>query len=697
MISQKNIQMMIHLCTLAENGQYIKIDDLASRFQVSSRTTRYDLDKIDDYLKRMKLPTLTRDKSRGILLDFSAGELERLRYNIQISNTDSYVLSKQERVLLIELFLYDAEAPVKYNELAEHLSVSRKTVIEDVRAIKDSLKNWDVAIQSTKYGIRLLASEINQRQMLMDNLLTMFTPMELWKIMRGVFPNRSAMIEQKWSEIIGSDYISVSETILHDLEKKNKLVLSDDLYYLTIILTVFAVRRNALGHGLQGSRRGELESEAMLKEYCTLLREHLGSALKDDEYGYIDAEASRILNLKESKLAQRKADIVAEQLLICVSEAMGRKYYLDAGLRASLREHLTTILRNKTVHSSTDEMTVSAVLKENGTLFESVSACLAEMRELAEYSRDGTECALISLHFLAADERRHMTGDSHCKALVVCASGIGTAKMISAKIAKHFSQVEIVNTTSTHNLDAMVDMHRPDLILTVLPLESKQVPVIQVNALLTDDDLEKIRAFLDKNGKPYTQQDNAFLYERVLNTICRNCTVNDRNGLEEELRRLLRIERKAVLHISDLITADMVTLGLKADTWEEAVRGSARPLVEMDCVEPRYVDAMVDIIRQAGPYVVLVPGIAMPHALPSDGVKRTCMSLTTLERPVEFGNAANDPVKLVICIGAIEGEDHMREMSELIGLSGDRRIIEKICNARDKESVVELIRSATLF
>jgi ascorbate PTS system EIIA or EIIAB component len=89
-----------------------------------------------------------------------------------------------------------------------------------------------------------------------------------------------------------------------------------------------------------------------------------------------------------------------------------------------------------------------------------------------------------------------------------------------------------------------------------------------------------------------------------------------------------------------------------ADDWKDAVRKAVALLEQAGAVESRYFDSIIDVTTQHGPYYVIAPGIAMPHARPEDGVLETGFSLVTLASPVEFGNEENDPVDVVLCLSA---------------------------------------------
>ncbi len=119
------------------------------------------------------------------------------------------------------------------------------------------------------------------------------------------------------------------------------------------------------------------------------------------------------------------------------------------------------------------------------------------------------------------------------------------------------------------------------------------------------------------------------------------------------------------LRLSDLLREQTIRLGQQAMGWREAVRLAGSLLVQEGSVTAAYVEAMIQVVEEIGPYMVLAPGIAMVHARPEDGVVRACMSLVRLDTAVEFGSEANDPVDLVFAFGAVDKEQHLEALRAL--------------------------------
>ncbi len=132
------------------------------------------------------------------------------------------------------------------------------------------------------------------------------------------------------------------------------------------------------------------------------------------------------------------------------------------------------------------------------------------------------------------------------------------------------------------------------------------------------------------------------------------------------------------MNIKDLLRPNLVELNVSVTDWEDAIRSVGRLLVADKAVEPRFVDAMIRVAKEFGPYIVLAPGFAMPHARPEDGCIRSSMALITLAKPVEFGNPQNDPVNVVVALAAVDNQGHIEGLSDLAEVMSEDGIVEKI-------------------
>jgi PTS system ascorbate-specific IIA component len=123
---------------------------------------------------------------------------------------------------------------------------------------------------------------------------------------------------------------------------------------------------------------------------------------------------------------------------------------------------------------------------------------------------------------------------------------------------------------------------------------------------------------------------------------------------------------------------------------EHAIELAGDLLVASGRVTPEYTTAMVEVLDTHGPYFVIAPGIALAHAKPAESVLATGLSLVTLAEPIVFGNQANDPVKLVFGLCAVNHESHIQMLGELSTLLSNNESVNILLNAGDTEQIRSL-------
>lgn len=147
------------------------------------------------------------------------------------------------------------------------------------------------------------------------------------------------------------------------------------------------------------------------------------------------------------------------------------------------------------------------------------------------------------------------------------------------------------------------------------------------------------------------------------------------------------------MKLTELIRPNLIAVGVHVKDWQEAVRESGRLLVEDNAVEPRFVDAMIEGVKEFGPYIVLAPGFAMPHAKAEAGCIKTSMSLITLTEPVEFGNPDNDPVHVVAALTAKDHSAHIEALSQLADVLANDTVVDELAAAKSVEEILKIINS----
>ena len=121
-------------------------------------------------------------------------------------------------------------------------------------------------------------------------------------------------------------------------------------------------------------------------------------------------------------------------------------------------------------------------------------------------------------------------------------------------------------------------------------------------------------------------------------------------------------------------------------------------LIASNAIESSYHEAIIHCVNTMGPYIIIAPNLAMPHARPEDGVNRTAFALVTLKNPIYFdGEVA--PVDVLVTLAGSTSDQHMEGLMEVIKIVEDENSetgidLDKLRRCNTKEDVYAVIDQA---
>lgn len=144
-----------------------------------------------------------------------------------------------------------------------------------------------------------------------------------------------------------------------------------------------------------------------------------------------------------------------------------------------------------------------------------------------------------------------------------------------------------------------------------------------------------------------------------------------------------------------LLKNGTIELNVDASDWIDSIRKGGKLLVEAGCCEPKYIEAMISGCVRNGPYFIIAPGLAMPHARPEMGVLSTGYALVTLKKGVEFGDEENDPVDILLFMAAKDQATHTEEaITQIAEFCDNEDWIMELRVAKDKAAAEAILKRA---
>lgn len=111
--------------------------------------------------------------------------------------------------------------------------------------------------------------------------------------------------------------------------------------------------------------------------------------------------------------------------------------------------------------------------------------------------------------------------------------------------------------------------------------------------------------------------------------------------------------------------------------WKDAIKLSAKPLVDAGVVEVGYIDNMIENVEVHGPYIDLGKGIAIAHSKNYKNINGTGMSILKLNVPTYILEDKNHKIDILITLASKDDNEHLGYLANLTTtLSDEKKLIE---------------------
>lgn len=128
----------------------------------------------------------------------------------------------------------------------------------------------------------------------------------------------------------------------------------------------------------------------------------------------------------------------------------------------------------------------------------------------------------------------------------------------------------------------------------------------------------------------------------------------------------------------ELIDKQRVVFADKFDSWEDAIRAAAQPLLRDGAIKESYIGDMIASVNQYGPYIVIAPDVAMPHAQGGNGVNETAISFMKVNHAVHFSESSEHDARLIFVLASVDNDSHLGMLQALVAAISDDDVLEKL-------------------
>lgn len=130
----------------------------------------------------------------------------------------------------------------------------------------------------------------------------------------------------------------------------------------------------------------------------------------------------------------------------------------------------------------------------------------------------------------------------------------------------------------------------------------------------------------------------------------------------------------------------------EAKNWQDAIRMSCETLEADGTVEANYKEDIIACVEKYGPYIVIMPNVALPHSQEGAvGVNKTAISFMKLNKPVSFDS--EDPEKdarLFFTLASCNPEQHLNNMMKLSDLLMNDDVVAALLGANTEADLLDI-------
>lgn len=614
-------------------------NELANLLHVSPRTVKKDVKRAREELK---LPDcrLNSQAGKGIWLTCTEEGKKFVNKLIMTHDDDSFAIPENRKYYVL-LKLLDAKTFLSMESIADSLYVSKGTVVNDVGEIVPFLKKQGLTLEKrAKYGIRILGKESRVR-------------LAKSAVIGKLVKTEGSGILQKLQPFFKTIDLYRIHKCLHDMEDHYDFTFADMSYTEMVVNVAILIERNREGMLCQ-AEEAELEGYKRKTEWeiAGYLARGLENAfdvrIEEGEKAYLamnllGAKLQNSYKEESIRILSREDSIKLDEILK-MAEKVYHEYILeDQLLKNALYMHLEGMFNRLNYQIHMDNPMKQTVKEDLAYEYDIATYIAKLIYEQLDIKLGDNEICDIALYLGAGFERRKAARSTFAPTVVIaCGTGMGTSLYFEARLKRIFPDITIRKVLPVSRISEEIGRESQECVISTIPLTLEGINVINVSPVLSDKDIETIRAML------YPVENEVLMPER--NQYPRLFSL-----LNEKIT-ILKCDCKSKEEAIGLLGQRMVMEGYAGDGFIESV-------LKREKLSPTSIGDT----------------FAIPHAF-EGYVQKTGIGLMTLKKPVIWGEERVQII-LMLAVDSREGGSLKDIFGELADLTKNHVMIRKILEA----------------
>lgn len=643
--SQKEFLML-----LLENENPQSIQLIQDQLDVSRRTVYYIVNKINDVFYDLRMEPINNKRGQGYYL---TSNQKKVVDSILHSDGTLQNLSPDERVHYLICWMMYPKANIHIENIMELFDISRNSVFNDLKDLKSEIEKYDVSLYfDIKNGYMINGQVFSKRALLLYYLKILLKK-----------------IHYKSIEFLDVSEVETFYSRLQQISLKMHNEYDDyNLLAIACLLNIVHYVDEKFDFSILELRDLEKTEELhMIDKYFQDLNVHERLYLTIHLLG---SKAGSVIRLDDSQrdiqlfeLALHLVDLFERQTSCDISEKNELVNSLYMHFKLSMYYYQLSIQISNTLLED---------VKENyGNLYQMIKNLCESMDDEFPFILTDSEISYITMHF--GGHLKQVQGKFYAliRVLIVCPSGISTSTLLKREVEDLYANVTVIAATAAENIAQYKE--NIDFIVSTIDLDT-DIPWIKVNAILTKDDKSKIASMMSLNMQTYKLNKDNFsgLFSIIQKYVDPTQMKNLKKDVYDYFREgnlIVDVVEEKQLRLKDIMYRDHLIRIDKDIMWDEAIRLASVPLLKTNIITENYINEMIGLVRDYGPYIVIKNRIAIAHAKTEAGANALGTALLINKKNIQFEDDLN--IHYLFVISSSNPKEHLQILKDISMLASD--------------------------
>ena len=519
MLKSKNQKIILYLLS---SNEPIALSKLAERFRVSERALRYNMEEIDDFLQQYGLH-LERKTGKGLRIAIPAEyDIRALAHAIESLTARELILDTDEKRSYVISRLLMHGKPITIQQLANEIFVGRNTIVLLLDEVSHWFEQYGMKLtRKTNYGLKVSYTSRSWRNGMVALLSGEDKNNWYYEIADRNDEQKFVLANQNGSAFILS-YRDSSGTEkemegFHEIISEMELRYGRHLDELEYAAYVFQMKI-VLDRAAQGARFvlsddyidvvSSLPTYSEAKVLVRLLSKTFRIAVASEEAAYLAMQMLSIEHMLQKSKQEKDSLQIAQMIVDAVTSDFNMRQEKRQTLLARVNLNVLYAVKSCRTNKYTYNPLFLTLVKRHKQLFEIVQKASRVIDDAYGVRLRDDEIALIASSFINGEsEDLEDPHDSPLRVLVVCVNGIGTARMLSARLKMTFPDICIIGTCPIQELSKCTLLADTDLIVSTVRANGFYgTPMIVSTPLLDDESIATISRIINMK-RLYSLQD----------------------------------------------------------------------------------------------------------------------------------------------------------------------------------------------